>query len=149
MSRLTKSRLMTPFAIRPRRLLLCLSASLLLAVAAISARAADVSGTWNADAVGPDGQNYPITFTLKQDGAKLTGTVAGPQGDPIDISNGKVDGNNVSFDVSFNGITISHAGSMNAAGDEIKLSTKSDNPDFPAHDLTLKKAKPAAQPPAQ
>jgi hypothetical protein len=126
--------------------LLCLCAFLALAAAASTALAADVSGTWNADAVGPDGSSYPLTFTFKQDGGKLTGSVQGPQGDPIDISNGKVDGNSVSFDVSFNGLTISHAGTVNDAGDEIKLSTKTSNPDFPAHDLTLKKAKPPSQP---
>jgi hypothetical protein len=133
------------WSIRARKLLLCLSAGLLLAAAAAPALAADVTGTWNADTVGPDGQSYPLTFTFKQEGAKLTGTVQGPMGDPIEISNGKVDGSNLSFDVSFNGVTLSHAGSVNDAGDEIKLSTKASQPDFPAHDLTLKKAKPPAR----
>jgi hypothetical protein len=125
--------------------LLCLCAGLLFAATAATALAADVSGAWNADSTGPDGQSYSLTFTFKQDGAKLTGTVQGPQGDPIEISNGKMDGNNISFQVSFNGMTITHAGTLNDAGDEIKLSTKADQPDFPVHDLTLKKAKPAAQ----
>jgi hypothetical protein len=128
--------------------LLSLCAGLALAFSAATALAADVTGTWTADSTGPDGSSYSLTFTLKQDGAKLTGSVQGPQGDPIEISNGKVDGNSVSFDVSFNGLTISHAGTVNDAGDEIKLSTKVDQPDFPVHDLTLKKAKPSA-PPAQ
>jgi hypothetical protein len=129
------------------RKVFCLCVGLLLAASAVTALAADVTGTWTADAVGPDGSSYPLTFTFKQDGTKLTGTVQGPQGDPIDISNGKVDGNNLTFQVSFNGLTITHAGSVNDSGDEIKLSTKTDQPDFPAHDLTLKKAKPPAQPP--
>jgi hypothetical protein len=126
--------------------LLCLCAGLLFAASAVTALAADVTGTWNADAVGPDGQSYALTFTFKQDGAALTGSVQGPQGDPIDISNGKMDGNNISFQVSFNGITITHTGTVNDSGDEIKLSTKADQPDFPAGSLTLKKAKPPAQP---
>jgi len=126
--------------------LLCICAGLAMALSAAAALAADVSGTWTADSTGPDGASYPLTFIFKQDGAKLTGTVQGPQGDPIDISNGKVDGNSISFEVAFNGIKISHAGTVNDAGDEIKLSTKSDQPDFPAHDLTLKKAKPPTQP---
>jgi hypothetical protein len=124
--------------------LLCLGTGLLLALTAATALAADVTGTWNADSTGPDGQSYSLTFTFKQDGAKLTGAVQGPQGDAIEISNGKVDGNNISFQVSFNGLTITHAGAVNDAGDEIKLSSKADQPDFPVHDLTLKKAKPAA-----
>jgi hypothetical protein len=132
--------------IRPMKSLLCLAAGLALALTAATAVAADVTGTWTADAVGPDGSSYPLTFTFKQNAAALTGTVQGPQGDPIAISNGKVDGNSISFQVSFNGITISHSGTLNDAGDEIKLSTKTDQPDFPAHDLTLKKSKPPAQP---
>jgi hypothetical protein len=70
-----------------------------------------------------------------QDGTKLTGTVTGPQGDPIDISKGKVDGDKVSFVVAFNGMTINHDGVI--SGDEIKLKTKSDQADFPADDKTL------------
>jgi hypothetical protein len=120
--------------------LLCFCAGLLMALTAATALAADVSGTWAADSTGPDGSAYHLTFTLKQDGPKLTGTVQGPQGDPIDISNGKVDGNNLSFEVSFNGMTITHAGTVNDAGDEIKLNTKTNQPDFPAHDLTLKRS---------
>jgi hypothetical protein len=126
--------------------LLCVCAGLAMALSAAVALAADVTGTWTADSTGPNGDSYPLTFTLKQDGAKLTGTVQGPQGDPIDISNGKVDGNSISFDVSFNGMTISHAGTLNDAGDEIKLTTKTSQPDFPVHDLTLKRNKPPAQP---
>ncbi|MGA7340268.1 MAG: hypothetical protein WBE72_05890 [Terracidiphilus sp.] len=126
--------------------LLCICAGVAMALSAAAALAADVSGSWTADSTGPDGSSYRLTFTFKQDGAKLTGTVQGPEGDPIEISNGKVDGNNISFQVSFNGMTISHAGTVNDAGDEIKLSTKTDQPDFPAHDLTLKRVKPPAQP---
>jgi hypothetical protein len=126
--------------------LLCLCAGLVLLFSAATALAADVSGSWNADSTGPDGSSYPLTFTFKQDGAKLTGTVQGPQGDAIEISNGKVNGNDISFDVSFNGMTISHSGTVNDAGDEIKLTTKTTQPDFPVHDLTLKRAKPPTQP---
>ena len=73
------------------------------------------------------------------DGAKLTGTVQGPQGDPMDISNGKVDGDKFSFDVSFNGMTIKHECTL--AGDEIKMTTKADDPNFPGGEMTLKRAK--------
>ena len=131
------------------RKLLCVCAGLAMALSAAAALAADVSGSWTADSAGPDGSSYQLTFTFKQDGAKLTGTVQGPQGDPIEISNGKVDGNSIAFDVSFNGMTISHAGTVNDAGDEIKLTTKASQPDFPVHDLTLKKSKPPAQSAAQ
>ena len=125
--------------------LLCLCAGLVMALTAVTAHAADVSGKWTAEMTMPDGGNFQLAFTFKQDGAQLTGTVQGPQGDPIEISNGKVDGNEISFEVPVNGTTITHQGTISADGSEIKLTTKSDNPDFPAHDLTLKREKQAPQ----
>ena len=82
-----------------------------------------------------------ISFTFKQDGTKLTGTVQGPQGDAMAIANGKIDGDKISFTVAFNGMTITHEGTVNAAGDEIKLTSKSDQGDFPGGQMTLKRAK--------
>src|ERR1035438_2175339 len=74
-------------------------------------------------------QGRPMTITLKADGAKLTGSIPGfgRGGDeappPTEISNGKVDGNNVSFEVTreFNGnsMTTKYEGTM--SGDELKL----------------------------
>ena len=103
--------------------------------------ATDVTGTWTGDISTPDGNSFTLTFALKQDGTKLTGTIQGPQGDPLAIDNGKVDGDQVSFTVTFNGTTISHTGTV--SGDVIKLSTKSDNGDMPPMDFTLKRS-PAA-----
>ena len=63
--------------------------------------------------------------------------------DPIVITDGKVDGNTITFKVSFNGMTINHTGTFvaSADGDTIKLTTKSDSADFPASEMTLKRAK--------
>ena len=119
-----------------------------MALTVTTARAADVTGSWTAEMTTPDGNSFQLAFTFKQDGDKLTGTVQGPQGDPIEISNGKVDGNKISFDVSFNGTTISHEGTMNDAGDEIEMTTKSDSGDFPGGKMTLKRAKAGAEPAA-
>ena len=101
--------------------------------------AADATGKGTADMKTPDGSSFQLTFNFKQDGAKLTGNVLGPQGDPMDISNGKVDGDKLYFEVSFNGATIKHDGVIN--GDEIKMTTKSDDPNFPGGELTLKRGK--------
>jgi hypothetical protein len=124
--------------------LLCFCAALFLSLTAATAFAADVTGTWSAEMKTPDGNSFPLTFTFKQDGTSLTGTVQGPQGDPIAISNGKVDGDKFTFIVSFNGMTIHHDCAVN--GDEIKMTTKSDSGDFPGMEMTLKKAKDAAAP---
>lgn len=73
--------------------------------------AADVTGKWTAEVPGRGG-TQTMTFNFKVDGAKLTGTVANMRGDSP-ISEGKVDGDNISFVqvLEFN-------------GNEIKLSYK-------------------------
>jgi hypothetical protein len=119
---------------------LCVCAALMMAFTAASAFAAsDVTGTWTGKMAGPNGDSMQITFTFKQDGAKLTGTVASPMGDPMEITEGKVDGDNISFNVSFNGMTIKHEGVI--AGDTIKLTSKSDSGAFPDMEMTLTRAK--------
>ena len=115
-------------------------AALILALNTMTAFAAtDVTGTWTTQMASPSGESMQITFTFKQDGAKLTGSVVGPQGNAIDISNGKIEGDKLTFEVSFNGTTISHDGTV--SGDEIKLTTKSNQPDFPGGEMTLKREK--------
>jgi hypothetical protein len=113
--------------------LLSVCAGLIMALSAVAAFAADVSGTWTADM-----QGMSISFTFKQDGATLTGTVSGPQSDPMVITEGKVDGDKISFNVSFNGMTIKHEGVV--SGDTIKLTSKADG-DFPGGEMTLTRTK--------
>jgi hypothetical protein len=72
-------------------------AGLLLLTA--SAFAADVDGKWAGTMSTPMG-DIPVAFTLKADGANLTGTTTGPDGD-IAIKDGKIDGANISFTVTF------------------------------------------------
>jgi hypothetical protein len=75
-------------------------------VFAFAAMAADATGKWTFEQPGRGGgPGRPTTITLKQDGAKLTGSVPGfgRGGDnpppPTEITDGKVDGNKVSFSV--------------------------------------------------
>ena len=63
---------------------------------AASLCAADVGGKWVGDVNTPDGQTISLTFTFKLDGARVSGTVTGPQGD-IQIADGKMDGETLSF----------------------------------------------------
>jgi hypothetical protein len=65
----------------------------------VSAFAADVDGKWAGTMATPMG-DIPVAFTLKADGAKLTGTTTGPDGD-IAIKDGTIDGANISFTVTF------------------------------------------------
>jgi len=127
-----------------KKLLFSLCAVFFLALSAVSAHAADVTGKWTADMQMPGGGDaMQLQFVFAQDGATLTGSVQGPQGDAMTITDGKIDGDKISFKVSFNGMTISHEGTVNAAGDEIKLNSKSDSGDFPAMAFTLKRVKAA------
>ena len=119
--------------------LLCICAALAIAFCASTAFAADVTGTWKGNMVGPNGDSMQITFTFKQDGTKLTGTVTGPQGDPIEIAEGKIDGDKLSFTVNVNGMVIKHEGVI--SGDEIKLTTKTDLGDFPGGEMKLTRVK--------
>jgi hypothetical protein len=102
----------------------------ILLVASFALMAADVSGKWTFEQPGRGGNpGRPVTITLKADGAKLTGSVPGMGrgGDnpppPTEITDGKVDGNNVSFTVKRetpNGsMVIKYEGTVN--GDEMKL----------------------------
>ncbi len=124
-----------------RLLFLCVGLAMMLAPATM--RAADVTGTWTSSMQSPDGSGgIQITFTFKQDGDKLSGSVDAGQGGAMDITNGKVDGNHFTFDVAFNGTAIHHDCTLD--GDEIKMTTKSDSGDFPGMQMTLKRAQPAA-----
>jgi len=60
------------------------------------AAAADISGKWKAEFKTPDGTPRSNTFTLKIDGAKVPGTVAGSQ-DETPIQNGTINGDEISF----------------------------------------------------
>src|SRR5882724_2025741 len=106
---------------------------------AAMAFAADVTGKWTAETQGQNGPQTQ-TFDLKADGAKLTGTVAGARGGPAEITEGKVDGDKVSFKVTRTiqdrtMITI-YTGTL--AGDELKLSAKVEGMDRPAREMTAK-----------
>jgi hypothetical protein len=73
-------------------------------LALVSLWAADATGKWTAEMQGRNGNAMTVNMNLKADGAKLTGTVSGRNGD-TDISDGKVEGDDVSFTVvrEFNG----------------------------------------------
>lgn len=75
--------------------------------------AADATGTWAGTMSTPNG-DVAVKYTLKEEGAALTGSTEGPDGAATPISDGKVDGDNVSFviNLDFNGMpfTMSYKG---------------------------------------
>lgn len=96
---------------------------------------ADLSGKWTGTVKTPDGQEIPLTYVLKADGDKLTGSAVSPQGE-VEITDGKTNGTDFTFNVSVNGTDIKHTGKLYAAADSISL-----NIDFNGSNLhtTLKR----------
>jgi hypothetical protein len=109
---------------------------LFLAFAA-AAFAADISGKWTGDITGPDGANLTIGYQFKQEGAKLTGTVTGPGGD-LAIQNGTVEGDKVTFSLTFNEMKVGNEGTIK--GEEIILTVKVNGENF-GGPVTLKRVK--------
>jgi hypothetical protein len=112
-----------------------LAVALLLASAAF---AADVDGKWTGTMSTPNG-DVPVAFTFMADGAALNGSTMGPDGAEIKIKDGKVDGSNISFTVTFDfqgmPFTLNYKGAV--AKDEIKFQIEVLGMPF---DLTVKRA---------
>jgi hypothetical protein len=84
---------------------------------------ADVDGKWTGSVPGMDGNPINIQYTFKAEGNTLTGTTKDMEGKDIAIKNGKIDGNNISFTVTFDMMgqefTMNYKGVV--SGDQIKL----------------------------
>jgi hypothetical protein len=84
--------------------------------------AADIDGKWTGQVEGRNGPQSQ-TLMLKASGNTLTGSIQGGRGGPVEISNGTIDGGNVSFTVvrEFNGnkVTQEYKGSL--SGGDLKL----------------------------
>ena len=88
---------------------------------AISAFAADIDGKWTGSISTPNG-DFPQTFTFKADGATLTGSLEFMPGMAIPITEGKVDGNNVSFTVNLDfGMPFKLTYTGVVSGNELKV----------------------------
>jgi hypothetical protein len=109
-----------------KALRLCAFAGVTLSAA--SALAADVTGTWTGTAEAPNGEII-LTFTFRQDGDHLSGTMKGPQGGTVVISNGRVNGDQLSFDLPIDDMTKVHD-DCTVNGDQIKMSMSSDDVEY-------------------
>jgi enterochelin esterase-like enzyme len=122
--------------------------SLLLATCVVVsvANAADVTGSWKSEfdtQIGP--QKY--TFTLKQDGDKVTGRAVAEVADQkrdVELKEVKLAGDTITFFETFtfqgNEIRIDYKGKV--AGDEIKLTRKVG--DFATEEVVAKRGKDAS-----
>jgi hypothetical protein len=74
---------------------------------------ATIDGKWTAEMPGMDGAPMKLNYTFKADGATLTGSTVGPDGKEIQIKDGKIDGNKISFILA-----------MDMGGQEMKITCK-------------------------
>lgn len=90
-------------------------------------QAPGVDGKWEGT-MEMMGQTNKISYDFKADGDTLTGTTTGPQDQLLDIKNGKIDGNNISFDVPVDmgqmKMTVKYTGIL--SGDELELTMEFD-----------------------
>ena len=121
-----------------KKRLILISAALLAVFCTLPTFAANVTGNWTMDDKDGDGNAFTATYVLKQEGAVLTGTATAFD-ETDNISKGKVDGNKISFAVVRSDATYTLEGAVDR--DEIKMTMKSDDPDFPVHEVTLKRSK--------
>ena len=118
----------------------CFLIAAMAVLLAMTVTAADVSGKWSAQVPGRNGQMRDTTFNLKADGDKLTGTMSGPQGG-IEIKDGKVSGNDISFKVplEFNGNSFVLIFKGTISGDQIKFTRGREGADQ-TQEFTAKRA---------
>jgi hypothetical protein len=67
--------------------------------AAVCLAAADPSGRWIAEFPGPQGNTVHSVMSLKAEGETLTGSVQGARGGQAPITDGKIQGNDLTFTV--------------------------------------------------
>jgi hypothetical protein len=84
--------------------------------------AADVDGKWTGQVEGRNGPQ-PQTITLKASDNTLTGSIEGGRGGPVQITNGTIDGDKISFTVvrEFQGNTVTQEYKGKISGNELKL----------------------------
>jgi hypothetical protein len=117
-----------------------LSAATLTLAFLVSAFAADITGKWTSSfesQIGP--QKY--TFDLKVTGDTITGQATSDQRGAVEIKEGKISGENVSFvelaNIQGQDIRIEYNGKV--SGDEMKLTRKVG--DFATYEIVAKRAK--------
>jgi len=94
----------------------------LLSLCALTLSAADVAGTWKASIETPNGA-FESTFVFKVDGTTVTGTTSNQMIGEAPISDGKIDGDNLTFSVTLKRdgqeFKLNYQGKV--SGNEIKL----------------------------
>ena len=110
---------------------------------ATAALAADITGSWTG-AMSVGDNSFNLTYNFKQEGGTLTGSVLTPSGDTLPLSEGKVDGDKISFAVKteMNGEAVKFVSKGTIKDEEITITTKSEGGhDLPETPMTLKRTR--------
>jgi hypothetical protein len=123
--------------------------TVLLLIALVALAADAITGKWTMEQANPNGGPARVsTFDLKADGASLTGTMlaagrGGAAPTPTPISNGKVNGNNISFDVVRDmggmSMTIKYEGTVSGSDMKLKVTRTGQDGTPTTTDATAKK----------
>ena len=102
----------------------------ILSFISYSVLADDAAGKWNATIEGPQGQ-FSMVFNFAVDGDNLTGTMSNDFMGTTPISDGKINGNDLSFKINVTGgpggdMTINYKATVN--GDEMTMTRTFANP---------------------
>lgn len=98
-----------------------ITAALLLSFGAAFAYFAGIAGKWTAMLKGPDGNEFPITYSfITINDKQLVGTVTSEIG-TFDISDGKIQGDSLWFTANIKTMKIKNKGRYYADGDSISL----------------------------
>lgn len=99
---------------------LFITTGLLCCCIAAFAYFAGIDGHWKGSLLAPDGNEYPLDYTFKTDGNKLTGSGQSPNG-AVNISDGKISSDSLSFAIDVGGVKILNKGKYFSVGDSIGL----------------------------
>jgi hypothetical protein len=104
------------------------------------ASAADVSGQWKG-AFDFNGQPVPLTFDMKQADATVTGTISGLPSPKVEIKDGKMEGDSLSFwvGIEYQGNPVKLVVKGKLTGEEIKFSIGTEDGAW-STELTAKKS---------
>lgn len=108
-----------------------------LLVPALLFAATDLTGTWSGPMANGAGQSV---FHLTNDKAAIGGTMVGQSGKEYPISDGKLDGDNISFSVAFEwqGMPVKLLVTGKVSGEQMQLHIAADN-GYWATDATVKR----------
>jgi hypothetical protein len=100
---------------------------LLMALSALCAMAADISGNWKATA-DLNGQSMERTFMFKVDGSKVTGETNSSFAGKSEITDGKIEGDTVTFTITVNfgdsPMKLNYKGKVSGDGKEIHFTVE-------------------------